>query len=72
MNLAFFCVKAADEGGETPIADTVGVTTRIDRRIKDNFREKKIMYVRNHRPGLDIPWQIVFQSEDKKEVEAYC
>jgi hypothetical protein len=41
MNLAFFCVKAADEGGETPIADTVGVTTRIDRGIKDKFREKK-------------------------------
>ena len=72
MNLAFFCVKAADEGGETPIADTVGVTTRIDRGIMDKFREKKIMYVRNYRPGLDIPWQIVFQSEDKKEVEAYC
>jgi hypothetical protein len=29
MNLAFFCVKAAAEGGETPIADKVGVTTRI-------------------------------------------
>jgi hypothetical protein len=72
MNLAFFCVKAADEGGETPIADTVGVTTRIDRGIKDKFREKKIMYVRNYRLGLDIPWQIVFRSEDKKEVEAYC
>lgn len=72
MNLAFFCVKAASQGGETPLADTVRVTARIDPQIKDKFRQQKIMYVRNYRPGLDIPWQSVFQSEDKKQVERYC
>jgi alpha-ketoglutarate-dependent taurine dioxygenase len=72
MNLAFFCVKAADEGGETPIADTVGVTSKIDQGIKDKFRRKQIMYVRNYRPGFDLPWQTVFQSDDKNQVEAYC
>ena len=72
LHLAFFCVKPAEEGGETPIADTVRVTARIDGAIKKKFQQKKIMYVRNYRPGVDIPWQTVFQTEDRKEVETYC
>ena len=72
MNLAFFCVTAPDEGGETPIADTLAVTSRIDPEVKRKFRQKKVMYVRNYHPGFDIPWQTVFQSDDRKEVESYC
>jgi len=72
MRLAFFCVKPADEGGETPIADSVRVTARIDCAIREKFQRKKVMYVRNYRPGFDIPWQTVFQTENKEEVEAYC
>ena len=30
------------------------------------------MYVRNYRPGVDIPWQTVFQTENPKELETYC
>jgi alpha-ketoglutarate-dependent taurine dioxygenase len=72
MRLAFFCVKPAEEGGETPIADSVRVTARIERAIREKFERKKVMYVRNYRPGFDIPWQAVFQTENKEEVEAYC
>jgi alpha-ketoglutarate-dependent taurine dioxygenase len=72
MRLAFFCVTPADEGGETPIADSVRVTARIEDAIKEKFRRKGIMYVRNYRPGFDIPWQTVFQAANKEEVAAYC
>ena len=72
MRLAFFCVKSADEGGETPIADSVRVTARINGAIREKFQRKKVMYVRNYRPGFDIPWQTVFQTENKEEVETYC
>jgi len=72
MHLAFFCVKAADQGGETPIADTVKVTERIDQAIKHKFWSKRVMYVRNYRPGVDIPWQTVFQTESREGVETYC
>jgi len=72
MRLAFFCVKPAEQGGEPPIADSVRVTARIDRTIREKFERKKVMYVRNYRPGVDIPWQSVFQTENKEEVEAYC
>lgn len=72
MNLAFFCVKPAEEGGETPIADTVKVTARIEPVIREEFQQKKIMYVRNYRPGVDIPWQTVFQTDSKHVLESYC
>ena len=30
------------------------------------------MYVRNYGNGLDVPWQKVFNTDDKAVVEAYC
>lgn len=72
MKIWFFCVKAAEQGGETPIADSRKVFQRIDPRIKERFIEKKILYVRNYGEGLDLQWKNVFQTTDKLEVEAYC
>lgn len=72
MKIWFFCVKAAQQGGETPIADSRKVFQRIDPKIKERFIEKKILYVRNYGEGLDLQWENVFQTTDKLEVEAYC
>ncbi|MCC5648473.1 TauD/TfdA family dioxygenase [Nostoc sp. XA013] len=72
MKIAFFCVKAAEQGGETPIADSRKVFERIDPKIKERFIQKKIMYVRNYGQGIDLPWETVFQTNNKAEVEAYC
>jgi alpha-ketoglutarate-dependent taurine dioxygenase len=72
MKIAFFCVKAAKQGGETPIADSRKVFQRINQNIKERFIQKKIMYVRNYGQGIDLPWETVFQTNDKSEVEAYC
>ncbi len=72
MKIAFFCVKAAEQGGETPIADSRKVFQRIDPKIKERFIQKKIMYVRNYGQGIDLPWETVFQTNNKAEVEAYC
>jgi len=47
------CVKVA-QGGETPIADSRKVFERIDPKIKEQFIQKKIMYVRNYGEGLDL------------------
>jgi hypothetical protein len=30
------------------------------------------MYVRNYEPGMDLSWQTVFQTSDKREVERFC
>ncbi|MFM2060609.1 MAG: hypothetical protein RLZZ507_279 [Cyanobacteriota bacterium] len=72
MKIAFFCVKAAAQGGETPIADSRKVFQRINPAIKERFIQKNIMYVRNYGQGIDLPWETVFQTNDKAEVEAYC
>jgi alpha-ketoglutarate-dependent taurine dioxygenase len=72
MKIAFFCVKAAVQGGETPIADSRKVFQQINPEIKEKFIQKKIMYVRNYGQAIDLPWETVFQTDDKAKVEAYC
>ena len=70
--IMFFSVIAADEGGETAIADSRNVYNNIDKKIIDKFNEKNVLYVRNYTPGIDLSWQEVFQTEEKEEVERYC
>ena len=68
----FHCATAARQGGETPIADVRRVYQRIDPKVRDRFAAKGWMVVRNYGDGLGLPWQNVFQTEDKAEVEAHC
>jgi hypothetical protein len=72
MILGFFCVVPASEGGETPIADSRKVFTRIEPQVREEFMRKKVMYVRNYGDALDLPWQDVFQSDNRAEVENFC
>ena len=71
MKLFFFCVKAAEQGGETPICDSRRIFDKISDSTKQAFADKKVRYVRNY-GHLDLPWTEVFQTEDKSEVEAFC
>ncbi len=68
----FYCDLAAEQGGETPVADSRAIYRRIDPAIRRRFEEKGLMYVRNYRPGLDVPWQQTFNTDDRAEVERYC
>jgi alpha-ketoglutarate-dependent taurine dioxygenase len=70
MKIWFHCVTAAPEGGETPIADSRAVYRRIPARIRELF-EPGILYVRNF-GEMDVPWQKVFNTESRAEVEAFC
>lgn len=72
MKISFHCVQPAQKGGETPIADSRRVFQRIDPIIREKFVQKQVMYVRNYSTGFDLPWQNVFQTTDKSEVEKYC
>lgn len=72
MRIFFLCLKPAEDGGETPIADSRRVFQLLDPKIKERFIEKGLMYVRNYGNGLDLDWRQVFQTESKREVEAYC
>jgi alpha-ketoglutarate-dependent taurine dioxygenase len=72
MRIWFYCDVAAEEGGETPIADSREIYRRIDPGIRRRFAEKQLLYVRNYGNGLDVPWWQVFQTRERADVEAYC
>ncbi len=69
--IGFFCQIAAAVGGETPIADSQKVFETIPEVIREKFISKKLMYVRNYQ-DIDLPWNEVFQTTDRSDVEAYC
>ena len=70
--LFFFCVYPAERGGQTPLADTLKVTNRIDAKVRETFLRKQVKYIRNYRGDIDLPWQTVFQTESAADVEEYC
>jgi hypothetical protein len=72
MRIWFCCLQRAPEGGNTPIADSRRIFQRIDPEIRRRFSEKQVMYVRNYGDGLGLPWQQVFQTTNKAEVEQHC
>jgi alpha-ketoglutarate-dependent taurine dioxygenase len=72
MKIWFCCLKVAEQGGETPLADSGKVFDRIDSRIRERFMKNEVMYVRNYGEGVDIPWQQVFGTTSKSAVEDYC
>jgi len=72
MKIWFYCVQPADSGGETPIADSRKVFQAVPPDIREEFARKKLMYVRNYGAGLDLPWQNVFQTVDRLDVESFC
>lgn len=72
MKIAFFCIKKAEQAGETPIADSRKIFERLNPKIKHKFMQQGVMYVRNYGVGLDLSWQNVFNTDNKLEVEKYC
>jgi alpha-ketoglutarate-dependent taurine dioxygenase len=72
MRLLFCCIQPAAQGGCTPLASTEKVTEKIDPAVREKFKAKKVMYVRNYGLGIDLPWETVFQTQQKSEVEQFC
>lgn len=72
MKIWFFSRICATTGGETPIADSRRVYQRIPREVRGRFERHGVMYVRNYGSGFDLPWQEVFQTSDRAEVEDFC
>ncbi|MDZ8184106.1 MAG: TauD/TfdA family dioxygenase [Nostoc sp. ChiSLP02] len=70
--ILFGCCQPAQQGGETPIVDSRKVFQLIKPKIREQFVEKQVMYVRNYRNGLGLDWQTVFQTQSKAQVENIC
>lgn len=72
QKIIFFCVIPPTTGGETPIANSKRVYQRIPEHIRALFEQKKVMYVRNYTKGIDLSWQVVFQTDQRSDVEKFC
>lgn len=72
LQIWFCCALAATKGGSTPIADSREVYRRVPAEVRRRFSERGVMYVRNYGNGLDLPWQKVFDTEERAVVERYC
>lgn len=72
MKIFFYCAVAPGQGGETPVADTRRVYGRLSPALRGRFAEKGWMYVRNFGEHFGLPWQTVFQTEERGQVEGYC
>lgn len=72
MKIWFYCDQPAARGGITPIANDRKIFNLIPAEIKEEFARKKVLYVRNYGEGVDMPWQEVFQTSERAEVEEYC
>lgn len=72
--LFFCCIVEPGKGGETPLADNRQILKKLDPRIVDEFRTRRIKYLRNLHGGngFGLSWQSAFQTTDKAAVEAYC
>jgi hypothetical protein len=65
--LLFQCKDAADTGGATTIANLQAVSDGLGDIVAE-FHEREVIYQRNFRKGIDVPWQNAFGTEDKDEV----
>lgn len=72
LKILFFCQTPTAQGGETPIGRNRNIMQRIQPEILDRFIQKKVMYMRNFGDGFGLPWQTVFQTDNKAGVEEYC
>jgi alpha-ketoglutarate-dependent taurine dioxygenase len=72
LHLFLYCDNPSLTEGETPIGSTRLLLSRIRPEVREAFARRRIMYVRNYGEGFGLPWQTVFQTSDRSEVESYC
>ena len=72
--LYFCCIVEPGHGGATPLADNRRILKKLDPAIVEQFKTKRIKYVRNLHAGngFGLSWQAAFQTTDKAVVEKYC
>ncbi|MGW7521034.1 TauD/TfdA family dioxygenase [Streptomyces sp. NPDC054796] len=70
--LAFYCEKAAESGGATPVLDGELWLRSLDAEVRDAFAGG-IRYVQNLHDGLGFgkSWQDTFETDDRKAVEMF-
>jgi alpha-ketoglutarate-dependent taurine dioxygenase len=69
--LLFFCERAAETGGATPVLDGARWLACLDQEVRDAFAQG-VRYQQNLHDGYGLgkSWQDTFETSDRNEVEA--
>jgi alpha-ketoglutarate-dependent taurine dioxygenase len=69
--LLFFCARAAEAGGATPVLDGARWLACLDQPVRDAFAQG-VRYQQNLHDGYGLgkSWQDTFETSDRNEVEA--
>lgn len=67
--VAFHAIVAAEEGGQTTLANIDHVSKAIPDIVAE-FDRLGVSYQRTHHNGVDIPWRKAYQTDDRATVEA--
>lgn len=70
----FCCIQEPREGGQTPLLDSRKLLRNLPQDLADEFRRRKIKYVRNLHGGIGFgrSWQQTFESTDRSTVEQHA
>lgn len=72
--LFFFCLVAAETGGETTLADSRRILQALDPAVAEAFRRRGVRYVRtlSSERGGGYSWREAFETDDPAAAEAGC
>ncbi|WP_078910786.1 TauD/TfdA family dioxygenase [Streptomyces sp. NRRL WC-3742] len=72
MTLFFHCVQAPADRGATPLADVRQVLRALDPAVLEEFTRRRWMVVRNFGSDFGLPWQEVFDTDSREDVDRFC
>jgi Taurine catabolism dioxygenase TauD, TfdA family len=67
----FLCVQAAEKGGELRVSDGRAILRSLSKNLVREFIDKRLVYVRNFVPYVDVRWQDFFKINDKAQLETF-
>ncbi|MGK5519654.1 amino acid adenylation domain-containing protein [Micromonospora sp. URMC 107] len=70
--ISFACARVPQAGGQTTFVDGARVLSAFTPQERARFEAAGVTYVRRFYPGLGLPWQTVFRTDDPAEVERRC
>ena len=70
----FCCILEPKDGGQTPLLDSRVLLRNLPQDLMDEFKHRKIKYVRNLHGGIGFgrSWQQTFESTDRSVVEQHA
>jgi len=68
----FQCTVAAQQDGETPLANSAEVYRALPDKIRTEFEQRGLLYRRNFMEGFDVPWSKYFGTQDKIAIDSLC